>query len=390
MRLRVAAVCAGLVAWGGPLGAQSIFNSAGIGLPVEALDARTRALGSLGIGLQGPAILLTDPAAAARIFLPTGLLVAQPTWVDLTEPGVAGHTYFRGTRFPLLALAYPAFGGTVTVQLASLFDQSFSAAATTDVDVDGTLATVTDEFEQDGSVSTLNAGFARMLDDRTAVGLTISRYSGSVDRTLTRDYGDSTSLGSIEPYVSSGSWRYSGLSVTAGGSTELVDAVRVAGSATWSTDLDANAAGSTAGGDASFSVPLQLRLGASAALTDGLTLSASAVRADWTVARDDVSASTRVRTVYGVGVGVELSQARLLGREAPLRVGFRRSGLPFSVGGGDGTEQVFSGGLALVLNEANGVVFATSDLALERGSRTGGAVTEDFWRATVSVRLAGF
>ena len=71
-------------------------------------------------------------------------------------------------------------------------------------------------------------------------------------------------------------------------------------------------------------------------------------------------------------------------------MGFRRSGLPFAVGGGDGTEQVYSGGLALVLNETNGIVLATTDVAVERGRRTGGSVTEEFWRGTISVRLSAF
>jgi hypothetical protein len=205
-----------------------------------------------------------------------------------------------------------------------------------------------------------------------------------------RDYGAVTGLGAVEPYLASGSWRYSGWSVTGGASTELFGAVRVAGSATWSTDLDADATGDTEGGDRAFAVPLQLRLGVSSVLTDGLVINASAVRADWTVAAADVGVGTQVRTVLGFGAGIELSQARLFGREAPLRVGFRRSGLPFSVGGGDGTEQVYSGGLALVLNETNGVVLATTDVAVERGRRTGGSVTEEFWRGTISVRLSAF
>lgn len=389
MRLGVAVACACLLGASVPVGAQSIFSSGGLGLPLEGLDGRARALGSFGLGLQGPTISPADPAASARILLPTGVVVAQPTWVDLTDSGSPGHSYFQGTRFPLLALAYPAFRGAFTLQVASLFDQSFSAERTSNIVVDGTPVTATDDYSQEGALSSLNLGYARMLGPRTAVGLTIGRYSGSVDRELQRTYAGADST-AVEPYLASGTWRYSGVSVTAGASTEMFGAVRLAGSATWSSDLSANASSETEGSDASFAIPLQLRLGASSILTDGLTLSASAVRADWTVARDDVDAGVQVRTVYGVGVGIELSQARLLGREAPLRLGFRQNGLPFSIGGGDGTETVFSGGLALVLNEANGVVFATTDLGIERGSRTGGRLTEDFWRATLSVRLAGF
>ena len=390
MSVRAVSLCACLLAPGLPLAGQSIFSSAGIGLPVESLDGRARALGSFGIGLQGPAILPSDPAAAARVVLPSGVVVAQPSWVDLTEAGTGDHNYFQGTRFPLLALAYPALRGTLVVHAASVFDQSYTGERATDVVIDGIVVPATDRFMQRGAVSSLAAGYARMLDARTAVGLTLGRYAGSVDRTLVREYGAAAGLGAVEPYLSSGSWRYSGMFITGGASTELLGAVRVAASATWSTDLEADASGATEGGDRSFSVPLQLRLGVSSVLTQGLTLSASAVRADWTVAEDEVGTGTRVRTVLGFGAGVELSQARLLGRQAPLRLGFRRSGLPFAVGGGDGTEQVFSGGLALVLNESNGLVLATTDLGVERGHRTGGVVREDFWRATLSVLLSAF
>lgn len=384
------ALCACLLAADAPVAAQSIFNSAGIGLPVEALDGRARALGGFGIGLQGPAILPSDPAASARVLLPSGVIAAQPSWVDLSEAGVGQHNYYQGTRFPLLGLAYPALGGTFTLHSSSVFDQSFSGESTTDVVIDGTVFAATDRFVQDGAISSLAAGYARLLDESTAVGITVGRYAGRVSRSLVRAFGDPTGLGVVEPYQSTGTWQYSGASVTGGASTELFGSTRVAASATWSTDLDADASGDTEGGDRSFSIPLQLRLGVSSRLTPGLTVSASAVRADWTVAADEVGAGTRVRTVHGVGAGIELTQVRLLGRDAPLRLGFRRAGLPFAVGGGDGTEQVFSGGLALVLNQSNGVVLATTDLGVERGRRTGGVITEDFWRATLSLRLSAF
>lgn len=390
VRKRAVALSACMLAAGSPLAGQSIFNSAGIGLPLEALDGRARALGSFGIGLQGPAILPSDPAATAQVLLPSGLLAAQPSWVDLSEAGVGEHNYYQGTRFPLLALAYPALGGTFTLHSASVFDQSYAGERVTDVVIDGTVFAATDRFIQDGAISSLAAGYARLIDGSSAVGISVGRYSGRVTRSLVRDFGDPTGLGVVEPYSSTGTWQYSGASVTGGASTELFGSTRVAASATWSTDLDADASGDTDGGDRSFSIPLQLRLGVSSRLTQGLTVSASAIRADWTVTADEVGAATQVRTVLGVGAGVELSQARLFGREAPLRLGFRRAGLPFAVGGGDGTEQVFSGGLALVLNQSNGVVLATTDLGVERGWRTGGVVREDFWRATLSVRLSAF
>jgi hypothetical protein len=58
--------------------------------------------------------------------------------------------------------------------------------------------------------------------------------------------------------------------------------------------------------------------------------------------------------------------------------------------GGDANEQVFTGGLGFALNETNEIVLASLDLGVERGRRLGGTYREDFWRATLSLRLLGF
>jgi len=208
-----------------------------------------------------------------------------------------------------------------------------------------------------------------------------------VSRTLVRDY-DAAGVNSVEPYVSGGAWRYSGVSVTGGGSVDVAGIVRLAASGTWSTELKANPTGETQGGARSFSVPLYLRLGASAVLTPGLNISASAIRADWSSLGDEIAEATG--TALGYGAGLELSQFRLFGRDAPLRLGYRQSKMPFSLGSDEVSERLLSGGLALVFSQADGVVFATTDVGVERGRRTGAGVTEEFWRGTVSLRLAAF
>jgi len=370
-----------------PVDGQSIFNAAGFGLPVEALDGRARALGSFGIGLQGAGMLPTDPAAAARVLLPTGVIVVQPTWVDFSQEGVSDHDYYQGIRFPLLAIAYPVYRGALMLNLASVFDQSYAGQRTAEVELGGTTYPVVDQFEQEGSVSQISLGYARMIGERFSLGFSVGHYAGTVAQSLVRSY-EAAGEDAIEPYLSTGSWRYSGESVTGGASVELWGIVRVAGSATWSTDLDANATGETQGGDQTLKFPLQLRLGASAILTPGLNLSASAVRADWSAAAEELGGTAG--TTLGLGVGLELSQTSLFGREAPLRLGYRRAALPFPIAGDDVKEEILSGGLALVFSQANGVVLATTDVGVEKGRRTGGGLTEDFWRGTVSLRLAAF
>ena len=96
------------------------------------------------------------------------------------------------------------------------------------------------------------------------------------------------------------------------------------------------------------------------------------------------------RAVHGgFGVGAELSRARLLGRDIPLRFGFRRTGLPYSFDDRDAHEQVFSGGFGVSLNSDGGIGVAGGDVAIERGRRVGAGLTESFWRATFSMILSG-
>ena len=370
-----------------PVAGQSLFSSSGLGLPLESIDGRARSLGNLGLGLSGGTLSPTDPAAAARLVLPTGVLVAQPVWADASSGGEKN--YFRGTRFPLVAAGYPLIGGMVTIHFSSLLDQDFSGTREVDYLFGGTQVTATDSYEQSGTVSSMNVGYARMLGEVTSVGVTVGRYTGSIDRTLVRTIAADSTTTSVLPYVSAGSWSYGGYLVTAGAATRFIDLVNVSASATWSTKLDAEASSTTTTGDGSYAIPLQLRIGASADLAPGLTLSASAARADWSGVESDLSSGDQARATLAYGVGLELDQARLLGRRAPLRFGYRHSDLPFSIASSDASERIFSGGVGLVLTQTGEVLLASLDLGVERGRRSAGALNENFWRGTLTLKLAG-
>jgi len=388
MNIRATVLAMLLAVSAAPVAGQSLFNSSGLGVPLESIDGRARALGNLGLGLSGAALLPTDPAAAARLLLPTGVLVAQPVWADASSGGET--SYFRGTRFPLVAAAYPILGGAVSIQFSSLLDQDFSGVREVDYTFGSAQVVARDSYQQSGTVSSMNVGFARMLDEVTSVGVTVGRYTGSVDRTLVRTISaDSTTTANVLPYVSSGSWSYGGYLVTAGAATRFVDLVNVSASATWSTNLDADASESTTTGDGSYDIPLQLRLGASADLAPGLTLSASMARADWSGVEGDLSSGDQTRATLAYGAGLELTQARLFGRPAPIRLGYRHSDLPFSIGTSDASERIYSGGLGLVLTQTGEVLLASLDLGVERGRRSAGSLTENFWRGTLSLKLSG-
>ncbi len=389
VRFNVGALAVGLAVCGlaREATAQSVFNAAGLGVPSEALDGRSRALGSMGIGLPGGAFMPTDPAALGRLAVATGVFANQPSWVDYSaEGGPSGS--FQGNRFPLMGLAYPVFDGMMSLQVGSFLDQNYTDSRTGSVDLSTETVATNDEFVQDGSVSNLNLGYAQTLGTDVSVGLTVGRYAGTIVRTLTRTFGEEIAA-DVNSYVERGRWAYSGYHLTTGVSATLTDRYHVAASVQIPSDLDAEAQDDTDGGDRTFSLPVQYRAGVSA--TYGPVLfAASAVLADWSDTQSDLTGSVQAGSANGFGLGVEFSRARLWGRDAPLRFGYRRSTLPFSFDTNDVTERIYSGGVGLALNRTNDITLAAVDFAVERGRRWAGGIAENFWRATLSFQAAGF
>ena len=372
-----------------PSSAQSLYNAAGLGLPGEAIDGRARALGNLGIGLWGCGLLPGDPAAAGMFIVPTAVIVGQPSWVDYDhESGNSGS--IQGSRFPLMGVGYPGFSGIFTLSLSSFLDQHYKSQRSLELDLRGEKSEVTDLFEQDGSIGSLNFGYSRPIGTSAALGFSFGRYAGSILRQLERDFSTLSFPGALESYQTSSRWTYSGTSLAGGMAANLGTFARVAASVTWSGDLNATASDDTPGMDRSFSLPMQYRLGTSIVLAPGLMITASAIRADWSDIERDLDTPTTVGSTSNIGGGVELSRANIFGLALPLRFGYRTGKLPFSLGTGVATERIFSAGLGLSLSQADDIVLGGVDAAIDRGRRSGSVLTEAFWRATISLRVSGY
>ncbi len=279
----------------------------------------------------------------------------------------------------------------MTLSFESVFDQRYEADRDVSLDLGAGAVTATDHFTSTGGVSQVRLGASRVLGRRIAVGLSAGRYTGSVVRRLVRDFPDDQTAEPVESYQIGGLWTYSGTSVTGGASLSIGSFAQVAGSFTWSSRLDASPSDDTEGAAGSFDLPLQLRLGATAVLAPGLAVSGGFTSADWSGIDNDLAEGASVGSTTSYGVGVELARARLLGRSAPLRFGYRKRDLPFVLnGGGNPSESVWAGGLGLHLSQAGNFVRAAVDLAVEHGTRGDALISESFWRGTVSVRVSGF
>ena len=84
-----------------------------------------------------------------------------------------------------------------------------------------------------------------------------------------------------------------------------------------------------------------------------------------------------------------------MGHSAPLRFGYRHSDLPFSLTGGSPRETAWTGGLGLILKQAQSLTRvaltqASVDLSFERGQRIDGPIKETFKRMSLTLRLTGF
>jgi hypothetical protein len=394
MNKRIVIFVAAAALWPSSAQGQSLLNAAGLGFPSLSVDARARALGGVGIGLRGGSLAASDPAAAAYFGLPTVMMTAQPSWVTVDRTDAAPSSSFKGTRFPLLGIAYPAFGlGTVTVSAESFIDQRFEARRPLTIDLGEGPVPATDSFVSNGGVSRVRLGFARIIGEGLAVGVSLGRYTGSVTRRLTRALDEdttATSSGSFDPYTSGGVWGYSGTTLSVGGTVSVGSFAQVGASMTFSGALSAEASEDTDGSDRKFDVPVELNLGASAVLAPGLSLNAGLTRADWSGVEGDLEAPASAGSSLSFGAGLELSRARLFGRSAPIRLGYRRADLPFALRGDPPTESALTGGLGLALTEVGELVRAGVDLAIEKGNRTDGMLDEKFWRAALTLRLSGF
>ena len=379
----------GLASVSSALAGQSLFGSQGLGMPIEPMDARARALGTIGVGLLGPSLSPTDLASAAWIFLPTAQITIQPHWVNGDLGGQSIDT--QGTRFPQMGVAYPvpSLGGTALLHVGSFLDQRWEVQQVYIQEFEGVSESVTDQFSSDGGVSTFQVGWAHRVGEHLSLGVGLGTRIGSVTRTFLRTIGTGPDV-EIVPFRTGGEWQYSGLNTSLGIQWDPVSAIRLGGTVNLSQDLKAKPTEITANDSESFALPTEYRFGASGILTPRLALSVGFSFADWKSSNELLGPESLTGSVWSFGGGLEWAGPSLGIRNFPIRLGMRKSDLPFTFDGENPTENVLSGGIGLNLLPAQAGLIGAIDLAFERGNREAGSLSESFWRATVTFRVGSF
>jgi hypothetical protein len=368
---------------------QSLLGSQGLGMPVDPMDARARALGTVGVGLFGPSLTPVDIAAAARIYLPTAQITLQPQWVDVSFADQSATT--QGTRFPQLGLAYPvpSLNGTAVLHISSFFDQRWEVQQASTQDLDGGPVSVTDVFKSDGGISTVRFGWAHRLGDDLSIGVGVGSRVGSVTRRFTRLVNTEEVLG-VAPFGIGGTWQYSGLTAALGFQWDPIRALRLGGTVDWSGELKADPETGTEGGSVRFEIPTEFRLGASGILTPRLALLVGMSFSDWKASNEFLGSEAVAGSVWSFGGGLEWAGPQMGARNFPIRIGARKSNLPFTFEGENPTENVLTGGIGLNLVPPQTGLVGAIDVAFEKGSRDAGSLSESFWRASLTFRVGSF
>ncbi len=372
-----------------PLAGQSFVGVGAFGLPIEPLDARSLAVGNLGIGLRGLELSATDPTAGAWVPAPTVGASMQPTWGDFTLGSDTGTSNW--TRFPLIALAYPviSLGGTVTLSLGEALEQRWVAEIESVNDLGGVGVPSTDRFESEGGSSVARIGWIHRIGTSVAVGVQGGSYVGRLDQSFTRTLDSLAVGGNIQPFVAGGAWRYGGKTLSLGVSGQPTELIHVAGSVEWSTDLEATPQNETEGDVRKFGVPMKLSVGATGTLTPRIHLNASLRMQDWSGVDGLLRTETSDQSL-SYGIGVEWRAIERDTRSIPLRFGYRSVATPYKVDAENLTESAVTMGLGFNLLEAQGVRLGWLDVAVEKGSRTSLSLDESFWRATFTLGISGF
>lgn len=367
--------------------AQSFLGYRALGLPVGAADARAVALGNLGIGLPGVHLTASDPASAAALLFPTVSVSMQPTWGDFDLDGQTGTV--RTTRFPMIGIAYPvpSAEGTVTVSLSGHMEQRWAGEQDRIVSLGGLDVPVNDRFETNGGSSVARLGWAQRLGERFSFGATVGTYVGRIDQVFERTLDSLVVGGDVRSYEEDRSWQYGGYAFSAGFAADPHDLIHLAGAVEWSGDLKQKPKPRTEGGEQAFSIPLRLSAGATGRLSERLRINTSVAYQDWSGAQGFETGVVSTGKL-GYGAGLEIRLIRRETRSFPLRLGYRHGALPFRYVDRDAAESAWSLGFGMNLVEIEGVRFGWMDFAVERGTRASAPLSENFWRATISLGIS--
>lgn len=376
-----------LLAAAAPVTAQSLFSTRGLGVPVRPVDARTAALGGIGVGMIGFHTSMTNPAEMAGVTRRGVSAALQPVSssfdIDGAEDGVSG------TRFPLLSVLYPVSPRLVaSIGYGSYLEQSWGIQTQSSVVIGERTYQVSDVIRSDGGIAQARLGAAYTVTPTFAVGAAVGLLTGGVERSAGRAFADSAGS-SFNLLTDTYRWTYSAPVASVGMRLDIAGRVRLGVSAMAGGELSATAQTEDAV-DREYGAPLELAAGASARLSSLLVANGGVVWSRVPSIDDQVMARETLR----FGGGLEYQGLRNGQRTFPLRLGAHRAELPYHLAG-EAAASEWGAALGVGFRIGDPVdPAAVADVAIERGGRSGfsggtvsDGLSESLWRLTISLAL---
>lgn len=369
----------------GHASAQSALVTQGLGLPVEPMDARSRGLGGVGIGLPDGELSWASPGGLFG--LPAPAMVAAYQYDRFETSGLASDLTGSTARLPFLFGAFPAserlvlYGG-----FGSFLDQNWAVENPDTIEFGDQQIPVLDIASSTGGVTRVRFGATYQVVESLAVGGGLDLYTGGVDRLQGRMFaGEST------PACCGSSWTYRGSGFNLGAHWSPSDASGIAIAASYGGTLEATPENEEAEAR-EYDLPLMLRGGLSGRVGQNTLIAMSGTWDGWSSLDGTAGLEGSTRDAWSVNGGLEWEGTVIRGRPFPLRIGARTGALPFRMAqlGDDGEwagERAITGGLGVLLG--GGTVRA--DMSIESGKRSGesDSFEESFWRAGFSIRVLG-
>lgn len=369
-------------------GAQGNLSTQGFGYPTGQLSTTALSLGG------GPAEL--DPSSAMNPASPSlwGAVILfmqyEPERRTVKTPTESGST--TTARFPMVGISVP-IGTRLAAQVtASTFlDRTWSSGSEIQQDIGGTVVDAVESFTSNGGITDFRVALAYSATRLFQVGVAGHVFSGENSILIEQRFPDTVTFSGTVQRSQIG---YSGLAASTGiilrPSTKLGlgASVRVGG------DIESYS------GDVAISkakVPLRYGVGVQYSGIEGVSLSARANFDEWSAMEPLKRAGSNLRAYdsWDYGIGADVSGPSIGRRTIALRLGARRRGLPFGVGGGTTGEQTrvnetsFSGGFGLPL----GIARSHLDVGVARATRkpedaaVAGGATETAYIFSFGVRV---
>ncbi|MDH3734281.1 MAG: hypothetical protein OEU54_12145, partial [Gemmatimonadota bacterium] len=221
----------------GAAAAQTPASAVGLGYPVVPVDGRSAALGGTALGLLGETFSLGNPADMTQHVNPGFALSFHAEGADLkggAEPIDTGRQ-----RFHLVRAIAPFSEWAIGIAFGSAFDQDWSARFQDTLAISDGLVPFEETREHNGGISTIDLSLARTVGP-LAVGVTASRWIGSLRQTFNRTFG--TPIGdspSLNPAGGSQTLSYKGWRFQTGAAFDLSDRLYLSGVVSFGSTLSA-------------------------------------------------------------------------------------------------------------------------------------------------------